>query len=250
MSNSVGEFDLAAYHVQLIPIDQIELDKYQRTTDPKRVSLIAQEFDWDAFDPIKVSMRNGRYYAVDGGHRVQVLRLLGVKFVPAVVVEGLVYSQEARLFARKGNRKNVKPITASDELRALYEAGHPEIRGLIDTLGEYGFDVYADFKAYDTLRRVYSRYGKHRLGNVAAVLRIANVPSIPGWLVESLAEIVDRFAGRIDFVRLGTKIRDNWSDIDAEKRRKAPTITHGVHRGSEIILGYYNWNLRASRLEF
>jgi hypothetical protein len=247
----IEEFDLGSYKLELLPVDDIVLAPYQRNTDPHRVAKIAIAFDWLMFDPIKVSYRDGRFHAVDGGHRLAVLKLLGVKYVPAVVIKDLIYRQEARIFVGTNNRKTVKPIKSTDEFGALYEAGNPEVMGISECLGVYGLKAPKDITCTDTLRSVYDMYGHRRFSQMVGVVRYVHKRPIPSWVIKAVAMVLDEFSGRVDLSRLAEVIADNWLIIDQTKRMETATYNRGILGGAEVILRFYNKNLRRdNRLHF
>lgn len=47
---------------------------YQRQVDEKEVDRLIQEWDDRLLDPIIVSFRDGRFYVVDGQHRISAMR--------------------------------------------------------------------------------------------------------------------------------------------------------------------------------
>lgn len=86
--------------VRRIPLDKCFKDKrYQRSTDSNRAFRISRGLDLNRLKIITVSeRRNGKFAVIDGGHRVEALRLAGWTEVWAHVLHGLTRAEEARLF--------------------------------------------------------------------------------------------------------------------------------------------------------
>ena len=59
-----------------ILLDNIEPSSYQRNTNPTQVANIVNQFDGAKLGVITVSLRDGKYRAIDGQHRLAALRSL------------------------------------------------------------------------------------------------------------------------------------------------------------------------------
>jgi hypothetical protein len=69
---------------------------------------------------IDVSYRDGKYFVVDGQHRVAALKIIGEKSAMCKVHQGLTYEEEAVLFIRLN--KDRKGQTALSIFNSLFEA--------------------------------------------------------------------------------------------------------------------------------
>ncbi len=47
---------------------------YQRPVNPKEVDRLIREWDERLLDPVTVSFRDGKFYVVDGQHRISAMR--------------------------------------------------------------------------------------------------------------------------------------------------------------------------------
>lgn len=113
---------------------------YQRPVDGKEVSRLIREWDDRLLDPVVVSFRDGRFYVVDGQHRVAAMRWMndgGTVMVPCKVYDGLTYEQEADLCYKLDKAK--KRLSLSQSTNALVESGadaeSAEIRRLLERCG-------------------------------------------------------------------------------------------------------------------
>lgn len=72
--------------VERVPLEKIKIDKslfsWQNEVDPVQVTFITENFDEDFWMPITV---NPDYYLLDGQHRLQVARNLGLKYIDIVI---------------------------------------------------------------------------------------------------------------------------------------------------------------------
>ena len=113
---------------------------YQRPVNPREVDRLIREWDERLLDPITVSFRDGKFYVVDGQHRISAMRKMnggsGV-MVNCKVYNGLTYEQEAALCYRLDKAK--KRLSLSQSTNALAESGTDpetsEIRELVENCG-------------------------------------------------------------------------------------------------------------------
>lgn len=113
---------------------------YQRPVNPKEVDRLIREWDDRLFDPIIVSFRDGKFFVVDGQHRIAALRKMnngnGV-MVKCKVYSGLTYEQEADLCYKLDKAK--KRLSLSQSTNALAESGAAaevtEVKRLVESCG-------------------------------------------------------------------------------------------------------------------
>ncbi len=113
---------------------------YQRPVDQKEVDRLMREWDERLLDPVVVSFRDGKFYVVDGQHRISAMRKMsggnGV-LVNCKVYSGLTYEQEAALCYKLDKAK--KRLSLSQSTNALVESGADpetnEIRQLVEGCG-------------------------------------------------------------------------------------------------------------------
>lgn len=113
---------------------------YQRPVDQKEVDRLIREWDGRLLDPVTVSFRDGKFYVVDGQHRISAMRKMnggGGVMVDCRVYSGLTYEQEADLCYRLGRAK--KRLSLSQSTNALAESGMDaettEIKNIVESCG-------------------------------------------------------------------------------------------------------------------
>ena len=114
---------------------------YQRPVLDRVVDKLVREWDPRLLTPLVVSYRDGRYYLVDGQHRVCAMRKKnGGKDVTALcrVYHGLTYEQEAELYYKLDRAKG--HLRLSHATKALVESGADaeiiEIKRLLEGAGQ------------------------------------------------------------------------------------------------------------------
>ena len=101
---------------KMVPSHMIELDPdYQRRIEMDRVNQMVEEFNPLVVNPLKVSHREGKYYAFDGGHTLMMEKKVNEAkdtfLVECRVYENLTKDEEKILFAAQTGLS--KPIPKS-----------------------------------------------------------------------------------------------------------------------------------------
>ena len=109
---------------------------YQRPVNPKEVERLIREWDERLLDPVTVSFRDGRFYVVDGQHRISAMRKMnggrGV-MVDCKVYDGLTYEQEADLCYKLDKAK--KRLSLSQSTNAGRRILYPHVTAFVGRLG-------------------------------------------------------------------------------------------------------------------
>jgi len=113
---------------------------YQRPVEEKDVRKLMAKWDRRLMDSVTVNYRDGKYYLVDGQHRVSILRRLnGGKdvMVPCKLYHGLTYEQEAELCYKLDQAKHRLKLSQSTKalLESQTDAEVIDIRRLVEANG-------------------------------------------------------------------------------------------------------------------
>jgi len=205
----------------VIPLEQVKVDpRVQREILPAKLAKMSAEWCWAGVDsaPIVVSHRGGRYYVLDGQHRVEGMLLQHARpgetehAIGAMVYEGLTPEQEALLFLLKNDQSKVNPAAT---FLVLVTAGVEEAVAVNKVIEHYGIKVGGggkDFAAVGSAMRI-ARWanGLTVLGDAFDVLTQAwpdpqppNRPLQENILL-GVARIMHRYGEEIDkksFVRM------------------------------------------------
>ena len=145
---------------------------YQRPVDEKAVDQLIQDWDERLLDPLTVSFRDGKFFVVDGQHRIAAMRKMNhgrEVMVSCKVYSGLTYEQEADLCYKLDKAK--KRLSLSQSTNALAESGTDaeivEIRRLIEESGlHWGLNK--------------SRSGRGKHGEIQATRAVINAYRLLG----------------------------------------------------------------------
>ena len=114
---------------------------YQRPVKQTVVNRLIKCWNNKYLTPIVVSCRDGKYYLLDGQHRVSAMRRMnGGKdvIVPCLVYTGLTYAQEAEMYVRLDKSKG--HLKLPHEIKASLESGADAVVLDIDKrISEGGF---------------------------------------------------------------------------------------------------------------
>jgi hypothetical protein len=96
--------------------------KYQRQPNGGKIALITKEFWWVGFNTLTVARRGGKYWVIDGQHRLEaVLRLSKIQDVPCIVFDLEHIKQEAFAFLLANAGR--KPVTVIEKHNAAICSG-------------------------------------------------------------------------------------------------------------------------------
>jgi hypothetical protein len=192
-------------HLSFISLTDIEPSDYQRVTNPKQVENIVKNFDEAKLGTLTVSLRDGKYYAIDGAHRLSALRSLKYTHAMCEILTGLTHEQEADYFMRQGQDKRaLKPV---DLFKAGIIAGDEKCVKINEIVKTNSFQIGFSHKNFYLLGAVHALfsiaedYGYDILDDTLCL--IANTwagisKATSGAALLGVAEFVSRY-GVIDF---------------------------------------------------
>ena len=109
-----------------IPLNLLELDHSYQRVETGNAKNIADNWDDNACEFLLVSYRNGKFYVIDGQHRMIAAKIKGIESLPCVILVGLTKSEEARRFSVQGVGR--KKLTPNDTFKANIECGNTEYK--------------------------------------------------------------------------------------------------------------------------
>jgi len=150
----------------------------QRPLDGTRVAQIAADFEPEALGVIHVSERtDGTHHIIDGQHRVAAMRVIGKDSgsVPAVLWKGLSKAEEAAMFRRLNNTRQVQVL---DRFRIRVVEGDPVACKLNTLLETHGWTIrkakaHGSFFAVSALEKVYNTPPGDDLDTCDSLIRVA-----------------------------------------------------------------------------
>jgi hypothetical protein len=198
-----------------IPTDKILKASYQRAISKSKINKIVKNYNPELMTPIRLSLRDNKYYVFDGQHRLEACILLGHLTVLCEIHIGLTYQEEAWLFEHQDD--NVTKVSKGYKFNASIQAGDVKSIRIVELLKNHGFEIQIHggqsknkISAVKTLEDIYN-YGEDVFNKTFEVLRgswdgdvlsllsnsmkglalfIKNTPNVDlKWLVKNLSKI-------------------------------------------------------------
>lgn len=124
--------------IEMIPLNKIATEGYQRVLNMVNVRKIARNFDIAKVGVLVVSKRSDDTYAVlDGQHRLSAMRMIGKSAANCIVLEGMTVQEEADFFRRQNENKQSLRVT--DTFNASIWAEDEESLRIKELVSKYGF---------------------------------------------------------------------------------------------------------------
>lgn len=239
--------------------EKIVSDKaYQRPLDSKRVKRIADNFNPKLVNPIKVSLRDGKYYVFDGQHTLKalVLRNGGKDFpVECKIYENLTQEQEAELFAEQNGIS--RAVDIASKMKAKHLSGDKEIAELKEGIESTG--ILFDFSkgkssnkiiCFNTVYKIYKQHSMEFLKGILQIILEAwggDEDSLRKEIISGMSIFCDTYSGKYDRSELVKKL----SKVSAVQILRDGSVTRygGDKRFARQILNIYNKKKTSSRLE-
>lgn len=237
--------------LEWLPIGQVTVDaRYQRDTGSRRsqnlIEKIRTGFRWSRFGVVLTVKQGAAWHVIDGQHRVEACRALGIPKIPAVVLPHATVEEAAADFvAINRDRVAVTPLHIH---HAQLAAGDPEAKAIAKACKAANVEVCrypvpaANMKpgqtlAIGTIARIVKAHGPEFATKVLASIRGARGGGEPGAInalairsaAEELGAVVDR---------VGKTAKPDERKKRACLRCQRPFIsTHAGHRMCERCKG-------------
>lgn len=234
----------------------------QRPEDSVRVATIAADFEPEALGVIHVSKRaDGAHHIIDGQHRVAALRVLGKSStpIPCALYEGLTRAEEAAMFRRLNNTRQVQPL---DRFLVRVVEGDPIACELSRILSAQGWAIAktgsrGSFFAVTALEKIYRAKEGGDADACAALIRVATEAwghdsnALRAEIVSGLGVVLRRHP-RLDMPKLITELAKNEGGPLGliGKARQLRDIRSGriADAMAEILINQYNKRRHSNRL--
>lgn len=235
-----------------IEVSELEIPlEYQREINKNHVDRLVREFNPYHFEPISVSRRDNKNYVYNGQHRVEAVKKLGLKLVPAVCFEGLSIEEEAVLFAEQS--KATRSITPHENLKALITGKDFKSITIKKIADKHNFSISRkksvknSTTAVNSLRYVYEEFGEEVLDTTLGFLdRVWGgsllAPAVfTGSFIEGVAYFINNIKGKDVNLVLFAKKLDTITMEAIVRGAKANDSYSSVKKNIALVLmNYYN----------
>lgn len=228
---------------------------YQRIIDSHRVKKMAEEYDPNLVNPIKVSFRDGKYWIIDGHHteRMLILRNGGRDLpVDCKVFYGMTWLDEVNLFLAQ-NGKLARTVNINDKLRAMKNSGDPDVSDMVKGAEKVGFII--DFKgtkgdnkivALSTLLKAYAALTPEEYIEYLTLLKKTwggSSDSLCREILQGTFVFYKTYKGKFNPKTFANRLGkvSPYAIIRDGRVSNAP----GASKYARQILGYYNYNAKS-----
>lgn len=141
-----NSFSIASKRYILINPTFIHIPDWQRDTDMAKVQEIAQDFNEDKYDPVKVYVINGKLFVADGAHRIVAFIINGeIK----MLVEVLNCNEHEAILTFLGQQSARKAMSIADTYRAGVKANIREYIDFKNLFENYNIQIVTDDNKLD-----------------------------------------------------------------------------------------------------
>lgn len=223
----------AVQRIEMIPLNQITTEGYQRILNMVNVKKIARDFDMAKLGVLVVSERaDGTYAVLDGQHRLSAMRRIEKTTANCIVLEGLTVKQEADYF-RKQN-ENKQALRVADTFNASIWAEDVECLRIRELVGKYGFRFGKSgtpmcICAIAALQKTVQIFSFDVLDKVLATIAMTwphDTTILRREMLAGLAEFWSRFAGQLTVQQFASRMMqklpmDMYRDAHSRSAGKA-----------------------------
>ena len=236
---------------------------YQRVVNTREVDRLVREWDNRLLEPLIVSYRDGRFYVIDGQHRISAMRKINGGrdvMMRCKVYTGLTYVDEAALCWKLDKAK--KRLSLSQSTNALAESGlDAEISTIKRLMNSAGFTwalgrKYSKCYEVATTRAVINAY--RLLGN-DGFLRLfrllgdtwAGVPaSLTAPVISGMALMLSTYGAELDDKTFVRRLSSMEPEEITRRGRLDYSTNNTALRYARILLERYNGNRNTNKLPY
>lgn len=232
-----------------VPLTKIEPSNYQRTTNHSQVKNIIKHFNEAKLGTLTVSLRDGKYYIIDGAHRLSALRALQYSHALCEVLTGLTVEDEAEYFRSQGDDK--RPLKPLDLFKAGIIAGDEKCLRINEIVKSNNFQIgfsnknFYQIGAINALFSIANEYGFEVLDDTLSLIAYtwAGIAKATcGDCLLGVAEFVHRF-GMVDFdKRFNGSFHVIWYEYK-DCTREAKYSSKARKMFCRILVDHYNKGL-------
>ena len=237
---------------------------YQRTVKERTVQKLINNWNPIYLDPIVVSYRDGRYYVIDGQHRVTAMKRMSesgktasdVK-VLCVVHTGLTFADEAELFYKLDQCR--KKLSSAQSINALLQSGaDAEINEIFRLLKAQGFkwtldnSAAGDYKIKATRAVIYAYrlLGRKSFPRLLVLLSDTwkgDPASLTAMMLSGTALFLKTYETEINDHIFITRFQSIRPEMILSKARTDYSVTRNDLRCARSLLVHYNKAVRSEK---
>lgn len=254
--STVQKNDMRAKYLKINTRDICIPEHAQRKFDQRHGDKLAAEWTMEKFKPLDVSFRDGKYWVIDGQHRLYAMkkRKGGDCTVLCYVHYGMTVNDEAEFFLNQ--LKNTKAILTTDRMHIRFMIGDETIVQMVRGAEKVGLIVdFSNKKATNRITALaaleiafnalsYDEYIKM----LTTLKRAYNgrVDSLCREMILGMALFFQKYYGQFDTNALANTLKTTTTPSDILMEGRSYSQSHGntgIYRGKHFaraILKAYN----------
>lgn len=190
-----------ASSVQWVRVADIQVSSHaQRELRTHMAEKIAAEFDPDKMGVPVVNLRDGRYWVIDGQHRVEALKIIGYddQLIECQVYDGLDERAEAEMFLGLNTKLTMGALDKFLVALTAQRRRELDIARAVDAQGLTVGHGQGHIMAVGALGKVYDLAGYDRLSAALRVLRDSfGEAGMRAELIEGMGLVTHRYNGQL-----------------------------------------------------
>jgi hypothetical protein len=254
--NTVEKNNMKPKYLKINSRDLMIPDHAQRKFNQRHGDKLAADWDMGKFKPLDVSFRDGKYWVIDGQHRLYAMkkRKGGDCTILCYVHYGMTIQDEAEFFLDQ--LKNTKTILTTDRMRIRFTIGDETVIGMVRGAEKAGFIVdFSNHKANGritalaALEAVYNAISHEEYIKMLTVLKKAyngRVDSVCREMLLGMGLFFNKYYGQFDPNALANTLKTSTTPTDILVEGHSYDARHGdgkLYRGkpyARAILNVYN----------
>lgn len=190
---------------------------YQSPVKESQVKKIVKNFDPQKLHTIVVNKRNdGQFFVIDGQHRVEALKELGIPTIDSTVHEGLTVEEEAEMYYGINDRPAKSPNSKGKSSLKFGDQNAIEIEEAVQNVGlSIDYDKKGTkegyITAYASLQSVHKKYGKEFLEVVLQVIKSSfglERRFYQAFIIKGFAQFIATYGNKIDVSHLINRLQE------------------------------------------
>lgn len=184
---------------------------YQSPVKEAQVKKIVREFDPNKLHTIVVNRRmNGLFYVIDGQHRVEALKRIGILSIEATIHNDLSVEQEAEMYLGINDRPTKSPNSKGKSALRFNDPEAIEIDKAVTNVGlQIDYDKQNNgvgyIHAYQALKTVNKKNGSTHLEIVLTVIRKSfgnESRNFQGFIIQGFSKFLETYKEEVELSEL------------------------------------------------
>ena len=257
-------FNRKVHKIEWIPVGKISVvwANAQREFDEGHAKWIADNFDPDMVNPVRVTMPNGNgiYHCVDGQHTARAIEMLygPDERAPCIVLPEADPARAASLFVgHNTNQKRPQPLQI---FKVRVTAGNETAVAVNKIAASLGYRIEnahqdKNILAVAALESVYKKHGADVLTNTLKIIQATwgmDPNAVVSHIIRGYAAFIAEYGDQANWQRLKEVVQKRYTPgrfVGAAKTAREMTGGNMAEAVKKVLVGAYNRGHRGTHLK-